>query len=187
MTELIVVPLAEGFEETEAVAIVDVLRRAELSVVTTSLNGREVTGSHGIRVAADRSWEDLDPEAVTAVVLPGGMPGTTHLAEDRRVLALVRRVAGAGGLVAAVCAAPLVLEAAGVLTTGMPYTSHPGVRGRLAGLGTASEERVVVSGRLITSQGPGTSLEFALAVVEALSGSERADALAGAMLVPRGA
>jgi 4-methyl-5(b-hydroxyethyl)-thiazole monophosphate biosynthesis len=187
MTELVVVPLAEGFEETEAVAIVDVLRRAELPVVTVSLDGREVTGSHGIAVAADLAWDGLDPEAATAVVLPGGMPGTTHLAEDERVLALVRRLAQGGRLVAAVCAAPLVLEAAGVLAPGTPYTSHPGVRARLAGLGAASEDRVVVSGRVITSQGPGTALEFALAVVEALAGRERADALAAAMLVPRGA
>lgn len=186
MSELIAVPLAEGFEETEFVAIVDVLRRAELEVVTVSLGEHEVPGSHGISIVADCSWDELDEEAVTAIVLPGGMPGTLHLEADERVLGLVRRLAGEGALVAAVCAAPLVLQAAGVLAPATPYTSHPSVRERLAGLGPAIEERVVRTGSLITSQGPGTALEFGLAIVEALAGPEPAAALAAAMLVPRG-
>ena len=185
MTELIAVPLAEGFEETEAVAIVDVLRRAELPTVTVALADRQVLGAHGIAVVADTTWDELDEGAVTAVVLPGGMPGTTHLMGDERVLALVRRLHGEGRLTAAVCAAPLVLAEAGVLSGDVPFTCHPSTRERLAEHGPSDGPRVVRSGTILTSQGPGTALEFALAVVEALRGAEVAAGLAAAMLVPR--
>lgn len=183
--ELVLVPLAPGFEETEAVAIVDVLRRAGLEVVTASIAERLVPGAHGIDVRADRLWEELDEGSVTAVVLPGGMPGTTNLRDDPRVVSLVRRLAEAGRPTAAVCAAPMVLAAAGVLAEGTAFTCHPSTRPALAEQGPLEDPRVVVDGHVITSQGPGTALEFALAMVEQLSGPERAADLAGAMLVTR--
>jgi 4-methyl-5(b-hydroxyethyl)-thiazole monophosphate biosynthesis len=187
-TEKVLVPLAPGFEETEAVAIVDVLRRADLEVVTVSIGARLVRGAHGILLQADLVWEELDEEEITAIVLPGGMPGTGSLRDDERVVALVRRLARAGRLTAAVCAAPLVLARAGVLGGDVPFTCHPGTRAALADLGPLEEPRVITSGAVITSQGPGTALEFALAVVEHLAGAARASALAEAMLVPiRGA
>jgi len=186
MTDLIAVPLAEGFEETEAVAIVDVLRRAEIETVTVSLADRQVPGGHGITVTADRTWEELDEDAVTAIVLPGGMPGTTNLMGDPRVLALVRRLHGEGRLTAAVCAAPLVLAEAGLLSPEIEFTCHPSTRERLGELRPSEGPRVVRSGTILTSQGPGTALEFALEVVAVLRGPEVADRLAEAMLVPRG-
>jgi len=180
--ERVLVPLAEGFEEVEALAIVDVLRRAEVEVVTVSLAGRRVLGAHGIAVEADHTWDELDLESFTAIALPGGMPGTDHLRRDERVLALVRRLHGASRTTAAICAAPLVLAAAGVLE-GHEITSHPGVREALAEYDPQDEPRVVSSGQVITSQGPGTALEFALALVERFRGEDVALRLAAAMRV----
>jgi 4-methyl-5(b-hydroxyethyl)-thiazole monophosphate biosynthesis len=182
--EKVLVPLAPGFEETEAIAIIDVLRRAELEVSSVSLGSRQVEGAHGITLVADLVWEELDVTSVTAVVLPGGMPGTTNLAADERLLSLVRRLAAEGRTTAALCAAPLVLAAAGVLDGEVPFTCHPSTRGVLATHGPLHGPRVIRSGPVITSQGPGTALEFALEVVSGLCGVERAEALAGAMLVP---
>lgn len=178
----VLVPLAPGFEETEAVALIDTLRRADLAVTVAGLEGIRVEGSHGIAVEADVALADVDPAAITDVALPGGMPGTRHLAADPRVLDVVRRVHAAGGVVGAVCAAPLVLRAAGVLAE--PATSHPSVREELA-LADYREDRVVVNGRQITGRGPGTALEWALELVRELAGEDRAAALAAAMLVPR--
>lgn len=183
-TERILVPLAEGFEEVEAVAIVDVLRRAELEVTTCGLGGRRITGSHGIAIETDVALEGLDLAPFTAIVLPGGMPGTTNLAAEPRLLALIQRLHGGGRTTAALCAAPLVLEAAGVLE-GTPFTCHPSVRRELAARKPLAEPRVVESGPVITSQGPGTALEFALALVERFAGAPKAAELAAAMRVER--
>jgi protein deglycase len=179
----ILVPLAEGFEDVEAVAIIDVLRRAELDVVTAGLSGTSVTGSHGIRVEADAALGDVDTDELSAVVLPGGMPGTTNLMQDERVLDIVHQLAASSQTVAAICAATLVLDAAGVLA-GHDFTCHPSVASRLPG--TASEARVVHSGNLFTSRGPGTALEFSLALVAHLASPEAATELERAMLVQPG-
>ncbi|MFT7668255.1 MAG: 4-methyl-5(b-hydroxyethyl)-thiazole monophosphate biosynthesis [Planctomycetota bacterium] len=184
--EKVLVPLAEGFEETEAVAIIDVLRRAGLEVVTASLAEKDVCGAHGIVIQADRIWDELDLASLTAVVLPGGMPGTTKLQEDERVLELVRRLAGEKRLTAAVCAAPLVLASAGVLTAETEITCYPSFLESLAEYSPSADSRVVRSGSIITSQGPGTSLEFALAVVEHLVGADEAAEVAAGMLVRTG-
>jgi len=179
----LLVPLAEGFEEVEAVALIDVLRRAELEVVVAALEGEVATGSHGIRVVADAALGELELDEFTCVVLPGGMPGTTHLMEDPRVLALVQRLHGEGRPVAAICAAPLVLDAAGVLA-GVPFTCHPSVAARMSS--PPREERVVAAGNVFTSRGPGTALEFGLALVEHLVGAQVAQHLAGSMLIQHG-
>jgi len=182
MSEKILVPLAEGFEETEAVAVIDVLRRAGLDVTTAGLAPGLVRGAHAIALAPDASLDELDLVAFTAVVLPGGMPGTRELAADGRVLGLVRRLFAEGRTTAAICAAPLVLQAAGVLGA-TPITSHPSVRAELQGAALRDEPRVVASGPVVTSQGPGTALEFALVLVGRLAGPERAREIARAMLV----
>lgn len=179
----IVVPLAEGFEEIEAVAVIDVLRRAELDVRVLGVAGdAPVTGSHGIRVAVDGALADVDAAEVRAVVLPGGMPGSATLAADERVLGLLRAVHAAGRDVAAICAAPIALEAAGLLGDG-PVTSHPSVWGKLGRAAVDEASRVVEHGRVTTSQGPGTALEFALALVARFTDRATADALAKGMRV----
>jgi len=176
------VPLAPGFEEMEAVIIVDVLRRAGVEVALAGLEGvGPVLGSRGISASAEVDLDEVGAETFDAIVLPGGMGGTLAMRDDERVVAAVRRHAEAGRLVAAVCAAPLVLERAGLLR-GRTATSHPGVRDELAGAGVVlSGDRVVRDGDLLTSQGPGTAMEFALAVAEALVGAEVAREVGEAM------
>src|SRR5262245_55418591 len=122
----VLVPLAQGFEELEAVTIVDIRRRAGLEVVVASLEGGAVTGSHGIRLDADAALGEVAERDFDAIALPGGMPGADHLKRDPRVAAIVRRLHGAGRPAAAICAAPMVLDAAGVLD-GRRATSYPGL------------------------------------------------------------
>lgn len=178
----VAVILAPGFEETEAVAVIDVLRRAGAAVTLASLDAEPaVAGSHGIRVAAERPLAALDAAALDAVVLPGGMPGSEHLARHAGVLALVRAVHGRGGLVAAICAAPIVLQAAGLLA-GRRVTSHPSRQGDFPGA-EYSTARVVIDERILTSRGPGTALEFGLALAAALGLESQARELRTAMLI----
>lgn len=177
----ILVPLAPGFEETEAVTIIDVLRRAELEVVVAGLEPGPIEGSHGITIQPDVFLGDVADRAFGAVVLPGGMPGSQHLTDHDGLQALVKRIAAEGGWTAAICAAPMALGAAG-LTAGKAATCFPGFEDRLIG-GQPREERVVIDGRLVTSRGVGTALEFALVLVEQLVDAATADALGQQMLV----
>jgi 4-methyl-5(b-hydroxyethyl)-thiazole monophosphate biosynthesis len=181
MKEQVLVPLAEGFEEIEAVTIIDVLRRAGLDVVVAGLRPGLVRGSHGIALETDAELGALDLERITMVVLPGGMTGTRNLMGDERVLALVRRLHGQGRRTAAICAAPLVLHAAGVIA-GVAVTAHPSVQKELGGALVKTEPRVVHSGAVMTSQGAGTALEFALALVGDLCGPAKAAELGRAMV-----
>jgi len=178
----VLVPLAEGFEEVEAVAVIDVLRRAGIEVLVAARAIGPVQGAHGIALQAEHELGVLDPEGLDGIVLPGGMPGTLGLVDDPRVLELVRLLHGSGRLVGAICAAPMVLAAAGI-DAGRTVTSHPSVRDRLGAATVVDAPRVVVDGNLITSQGPGTALEFSLALVECLVGRELAEKLRAAMLI----
>ncbi len=164
----VLVPLAEGFEELEAVTIIDMLRRAGVEVVVAALAGNPVNGSHGIALRADAALDDVAGQEFDLVALPGGMPGASRLRDDPRVGAIIRRLHGGGGKVAAICAAPMALEAAGVLK-GRRATCYPGALDPAADL-TLVDEPVVVDGRVITSRGPGTALDFALELVTQLQG-----------------
>lgn len=167
--------LSRGFEELEAVAPLDLLRRARLEVVSASAGpDLAVEGSHGITLTADRLLDDCLTEAFDLVVLPGG-PGVEGLRRDPRVLELVRDRHRRGLPLAAICAAPLVLADAGV-SQGHVLTSFPGVEAELKGRVKAySQERVVVDGQVITSRGAGTAEEFALGLVAFLAGPEAAE------------
>lgn len=169
--------LADGFEEIEAVTIIDVLRRGEITVTTASLGARRVTGSHQIALEADMLLEGVAVEDFDALVLPGG-PASKTLREDARAQATIRRAAAAGKLLAAVCAAPTALEAAGVLA-GKRATVYPGNQLPSA---RQVEEPVVEDGDVITSRGPGTAMAFALKLVERLSGAEVARTTAEKLL-----
>ncbi|MEX0734816.1 MAG: DJ-1 family glyoxalase III [Steroidobacteraceae bacterium] len=164
----VLVPLAEGFEELETVTIVDILRRAGVEVVVASLAGSPVTGAHGIRLSADTPLGALAEQEFDMIALPGGMPGAEHLKKDARIAEIVRRLHGKGRPVAAICAAPMVLAAAGVLD-GRRATSYPGFL-KDAERTTVVADAVVVDGGVITSRGPGTALDFALTLVEELVG-----------------
>lgn len=171
----VLVPLAEGFEELEAVTIVDILRRAGIEVVVASLAGSPVTGSHGIRLAADTPLGALAEQEFDMIALPGGMPGAEHLKKDPRIAEIVRRLHQKGRPVAAICAAPMVLAAAGVLD-GRRATSYPGFLEEAEG-SIVVGDAVVVDRGVITSRGPGTALDFALTLVEELAGRSVREAI----------
>jgi 4-methyl-5(b-hydroxyethyl)-thiazole monophosphate biosynthesis len=175
----VLVPLAEGFEEIEAVTIIDVLRRADVAVTVAALATSPVLGAHDITLGADTTLEAAGTVTYDAVILPGGGKGSQLLREDRRVLDLLRRHAELGKVTAAICAAPTALEAAGLLEN-RRATSYPG-----NGLPSAqySEERVVEDGNIITSRSAGTALEFALVLVGRLVGESARAALEASLLV----
>ncbi len=180
----VAVILAEGFEEVEAIAPVDLLRRAKIDCVTVSLAGEKlVPSSRHIPVLADRSWEEVDFDEYDGVVLPGGLAGTECLLADDRVAALLRQFHEAGKLTAAICAAPTVLAKTGLLA-GKRAICYPGLEEKLEGALVTCEE-VVQDGTVITSRGMGTSVPFGLALVEYFLGSETAEALASKIVYRR--
>jgi 4-methyl-5(b-hydroxyethyl)-thiazole monophosphate biosynthesis len=162
--------LAQGCEELEAVTVIDLLRRAAIEVVSAGLHAGPVTASRGTVLVPDSTLEAEQGRTFDLVVLPGGLPGARYLEEDPRVLALLQRHAVAGHLVAAICAAPKVLAAAGLLD-GRRATAYPGAVSaahypRL----TLVDDPVVVDGRVVTSRGPGTAMDFALCLIGLLMG-----------------
>jgi 4-methyl-5(b-hydroxyethyl)-thiazole monophosphate biosynthesis len=174
------VPLAPGFEEIEAVTIVDVLRRAGIEVTLAGLQEGPLEGSRGVRVVPDRLLGEEGPEDFDVVVLPGGTGGALRLGEDERVQGLLRRFREKERLTAAICAAPTVLQDLGFLQ-GARATSHPAVSDRMTGVDYV-EDRVVVDGRLVTSRAAGTAMEFALKLVEILEGRKRMEAVKRGLL-----
>jgi len=173
--------LAPGFEEIEAVCIIDVLRRAEVDTTIVGVEAKDVRGAHGIRVEADALLSDAAADRWDMIVLPGGLPGSTHLRDSEPVQALLRKQQRSAGHLAAICAAPIALSAAGVLA-GKKATSYPGFAEQLD-CGDYVDEDVVVDGKVITSRGPGTALHFALRLVAELGDSDKATQLAAGMLV----
>lgn len=171
------VPLAEGFEETEAVTIVDILRRAGIRVTVAGLTAGSVAGSHGIAMVPDTTLHALAGRRFELIVLPGGRPGADNLAADERLIAVLQDAARSGALIGAVCAGPRALARAGLLA-GRRVTSFPGA---LDDIEPADwhycEEPVVVDGRLVTSRGPGTAMDFALRLVEEVLGSRKRHAV----------
>ncbi|NMA94014.1 MAG: DJ-1/PfpI family protein [Clostridiales bacterium] len=164
--------LADGFEEVEAITVIDYLRRAGIDVKICSIQGREmVKGAHNISVKADCLIEDLTAsQAYDAVILPGGLPGAYNLRDDGRVIELIQTQIENGRLVAAICAAPVILERAG-LTKGRKGTSYPGFGGDL-GFDEYSEAICVRDGNIITARGPATAVYFALEIIDYLLGAE---------------
>lgn len=156
--------MADGCEEIEGLTVVDIMRRAKIEIVMISIsNKKEITGSHGIVFMADALSEEIDYSGLDGIVLPGGMPGTLHLGADEVVNKTICTFAAEGKLVSAICAAPSVLGAAGLLK-GKHATCHPGFEEKLIGA-TTSQEPVVCDGNLITSRGMGTAIPFALEIV----------------------
>ncbi len=176
----VLVPLAPGFEEIEAVTIIDILRRAEVTVVVAGTVPGPITGSRGVVVVPDTTLDAVSEPPFDMVVLPGGGPGTDNLRRDPRIAALVKAQTERGGYVAAICAAPTVLGDAGLLA-GRRATSYPAYRSQLPGADYRTD-RVVVDGKLITSRSPGTALEFALTLVEHLAGPEASHRIAADVL-----
>lgn len=175
--------LAEGFEEIEAVSIIDVLRRAEISVKVISVSGKlEVTGAHHIKLVADELIEDIQAEDFGMLILPGGMPGTTNLLACQILQKQVSDFNSQNKLLGAICAAPMVLGQWGILKN-RQATCFPGFEKYLTGA-SVSAEAVVVSGNVVTGRGAGVALAFALKIVEILKGKSVSENLAQKMLVP---
>ncbi|MBI5057331.1 MAG: DJ-1/PfpI family protein [Nitrospirae bacterium] len=177
----VAVILADGFEEVEAMAIIDVLRRAEIDVAVTGLHDGHVVSARKVKVIPDTVIDNVKADDFDMIVLPGGQPGSDNLNADKRVKDLIRDFHGKGKLAAAICAAPYVLANAGILE-GKHVTSFPAYRERLGN--SVYEEKVVVEdGNILTSRGPGTAICFGLAIVRRLAGKEKAQKIKDAMLV----
>jgi 4-methyl-5(b-hydroxyethyl)-thiazole monophosphate biosynthesis len=179
----VLVPIADGVEEIEAVTIIDVLRRAGVEVVCAGLSEKPVTASRKVKLIPDRSLEEVKDETFDMVVLPGGGDGVENLKRDPRIKAILQGMNGRQKWVTAICAAPTLLAAYGLLE-GKKATSHPSRRDQTALEKVHyQEQRVVQDGHIITSRGPGTALEFALKLVEVLCGREKVGELKEAMVV----
>lgn len=156
--------MADGCEEIEGLAVVDIVRRAKMDITMISISGKkEVLGSHNITFLADALASEVNYEEYDGIVLPGGTAGTMKLGADETVNEVIKKFAAEGKMVSAICAAPSVLGAAGILQ-GKNATCHPGFEEKLTGA-TVSEKAVVVDGNVITSRGMGTSIPFALEIV----------------------
>ena len=178
----VLVPLADGCEELEAVTIIDLLRRAGVEVVAAGLNPGVVKASRGVQLVPDVTLDVALQDDYDMVVLPGGMPGAANLKADVRILELLKKMAAAGQYTAAICAAPMVLAEAGVLQ-GKRATSYPGFLDGLPGI-SVSTAAVEQDGKVLTSRGPGTAMDFALALVEALMGADKRQQVEAALVRP---
>ena len=168
--------LANGFEEIEALTVVDLCRRAGLTIDMVSVtDSLQVTGSHGIEVKADKVIDDLDFDAMDMLVLPGGMPGTTNLENTEKLMENIRAFDSKGKYISAICAAPGVFGRAGLLQ-GKKACVFPGLEGELKGADVQMSE-TTVDGHILTSRGMGTAMAFGLAIVERFCGKETADEL----------
>ncbi len=182
--QTIIVPLSEGFEEMEAVVLVDVLRRAGLQAVSAATGtDRLVHGAHAIDIVADALWDEVADRDFDAIAIPGGMGGTRINQADARVLQKVSSLHAAGKLVAAICAGPLVLQAAGVFEKGDRATCYPGLQESEFTVAEWVDAPVVENGSVITSQGPGTAYAFGLAIVQHLRGKAVRSIVAEAMVL----
>ena len=171
---MVYVFLAEGFEEVEALAPVDLLRRAGVIVETVSINSerRSVTGARGIYVMADKSIDDIDVSAADMLVFPGGMPGTLNLDGCDKLMKMLDDAVNSGKKIAAICAAPAKILGKRGYLNGRRATCYPGLEEELKGA-LLSSENVVTDGNFITSKGLGTAVEFGLELIAALCGREK--------------
>ncbi len=180
----VLVPLAQGCEELEAVTIIDLLVRAGAEVVSAGLEAGPVHCSRGVTLLPDSTLDEALQRDFDMVALPGGLPGADHLDADPRIHSLLKAMAANGKYTAAICAAPKVLASSGLLA-GRRATAYPGVLERLDLPDTTlSAEAVVIDGPVITSRGPGTAMDFALALIEILLGHDKRNEVESALQRP---
>ena len=176
----VLVPLAQGCEELEAVTIIDLLRRAEIHVTTAGLDNKPVTASHGTVLVPDTDLDTALQDDYDMVVLPGGLPGADHLNNDERIRNILVKMANSEKFTAAICAAPKVLANTGILN-GKKATSYPSFLDDAEGV-DVSGDAVIQDGKVITSRGPGTAMDFALTLIESLEGKEKRDEVEKALV-----
>jgi 4-methyl-5(b-hydroxyethyl)-thiazole monophosphate biosynthesis len=182
MNKKVLVPIADGSEELEAVAIIDILRRAGADVVVASVDQLQITASRGVKIVADRLISECVNETYDLIALPGGMPGAEHLRDSAELIRMLKRQKEEGRLYAAICASPAVVFQPHGLLEWRRATCHPGRVNTLENK-EAADSRVVVDGNCITSQGPGTAVEFALKLVELLFGPRKEKEVAGPLVL----
>lgn len=170
MKKRVLIILADGFEEIEAIAPIDLLRRAGLDVLVAGLTKKNISGAHGISLSCEAVVSDIHLQPFDAVVLPGGNPGTSNLLNSDMVLEIVHNNHRENNLTAAICAAPQILDKAGILT-GKQFTCYPGVEEKITH-GTFVNEPVVIAGNVITGRSAGSSIEFGLAIIATLLGKK---------------
>jgi 4-methyl-5(b-hydroxyethyl)-thiazole monophosphate biosynthesis len=169
--------LADGFEEIEAIAPIDILRRAEINITTVSvMQTKEVTGAHNVTITADRLFEEADFSGNDMLILPGGMPGTTNLDNHAGLKTLIKKQIREKRKISAICAAPSILGKMGLLE-GKEAIAYPGFESQLKGA-VISQKTVAKAGNIITAKGPGIAIDFALAIIEDLKGKQVADDVA---------
>jgi 4-methyl-5(b-hydroxyethyl)-thiazole monophosphate biosynthesis len=182
MKKIIAVHLADGFEEIEAVTIIDVLRRADIELLVVSMSGKlEVIGAHQLKISADFLFEQLDYNEIYMIILPGGMPGASNLNAHKGLKTMIKQFNSENKPLAAICAAPLVFGNLGILE-GKRAVCYPGFEKYLRGAEVLTIP-VVESGHIITGRGVGTALKFALLIVEKLVSAEKTEWLRKQMLV----
>jgi 4-methyl-5(b-hydroxyethyl)-thiazole monophosphate biosynthesis len=182
MDKKVLVPIAEGTEEIEAVTIIDVLRRAGAAVTVASVSEFQITASRGVKLVADKLIGECVDETYDLVVLPGGMPGAEHLRNSKELERILTQQKDQGRLYGAICAAPAVVFQHHGLLDQRQATCHPNFVNYLEKMDSV-ESRVVVDGNCVTSRGPGTALEFALKLVELLYGEDKAREVAAPMVM----
>lgn len=171
----VLVPLANGCEELEAITITDLLVRAGISVTTAGLDDQPITASRGTRIIPDTSIDQVINNTYDMIVLPGGLPGADYLRDDDRIQQLLKRHAQQNKFLAAICAAPKALASAGLLD-GKTVTSYPGALNNIALSQTVvTDSTLEIDGNVITSRGPGTAMDFALMLIEILKGKAKRD------------
>lgn len=166
----VLIPLAQGCEELEAVTIIDILRRAGITVVTAGLDDKPVKASRSVVLIPDTTLDEAIKQSFDMVVLPGGLPGADHLDNDSRIHKLLKDMQQQGKYVAAICAAPKVLANAGLLIN-KSATAYPGVLEKIPDLHLV-DAPIVKDGQILTSRGPGTAMDFALELIETLIGND---------------
>jgi len=177
----ILIPIATGFEEIEAVSLIDVLRRAEIKVIVASVNGQEeVQGANGIVLKADQPLEGISSEDIDMILLPGGWGGTDILAVDEKVQELLKDMNSKSKTIGAICAAPYALHTAGVLKEN--FTCYPSAEEKIRLGGYKPEQKVVEDGNVITSRGPGTAICLGLYLVKKFVGKEMYEGLRAGLL-----
>ena len=180
MSKKVLVPIADGTEELEAITIIDVLRRAGAEVTVASVDGLTITSSGGIRIVSDILINDCTDSDWDLIVLPGGLPGAEHLRDCDGLTNLLKKQSAMNLPFAAICASPaIVLERHGLLRD-RTATCYPSMQNQLTGL--IDDGDVVIDGNCVTSRGPGTAMQFSLALVELLFGASKAKSLATIML-----
>jgi len=177
----VLVPIATGFEEIEAITIIDVLRRADIEVLTAGIDRKCVKGAHGIEIKTELHIDDTNSEEFDMIILPGGMPGALNLKNSPKIQSLLGEMDQGGKYIGAICAAPIALAEADVLKS--MYTCYPSFEANIKNTTYMKSENVVCDQNIITANGPKSAIEFSLEIVEKLCGNDKMNEIKSQLLL----